>query len=147
MSDNPSPAAAGDAPLVTPPSMAPTAELLFRFRRLLVAMAVVAVVLAVLPVPSGVPVIVLLVLPVLVLAAAISWNDVRHDVFAYRYVGWLWRFRRDRQAFVAAAEEAGEPVRRGVHRAGLLLALFVAVFVVGLVLAAASAGVSEALYG
>lgn len=146
MSDIPPPSPA-DERFATPPTFIPTAEVLFRFKRLVGAMAIVAVVLAFVPVPAVVHVIVLLVLPVFVLIIAVQQNDFRRDLFIYRYTRKLWEHRRDRATLVEAGERAREPVSAGLRRAWLLLALFVAIFAIGLVFAGASAGISEGLYG
>lgn len=127
--------------------MVPTAELLFRFRRLVTVMAITAVVLAVLPVPAVVPVVVLLVVPVFVLVVAISTNDLRRRQFVWRHTHKIWEFRHDPDDLAEAGERAREPVARGLRRAWLLLGLFVAVFLIGLVLAGLAAGAGEAIYG
>ena len=129
------------------PAIVPTAELLFRFQRLVMLMAIVAVVLAVLPVPAVVPVILLLVAPVFVLVVAISTNDLRRKQFVWRHTRKIWEFRHDAAYLAEAGERAREPVGSGLRRAWLLLALFMAVFAIGLVFAALSAGASEAIYG
>jgi hypothetical protein len=131
---------------VVPPSV-PTAELLFRFKRLVTVMVITAIVLAVLPVPAFVPVIVLLALPMFVLIVAISANDLRRKQFVWRHVRKIWEFRHDAAYLAEAGERAREPVASGLRRAWLLLGLFVAVFLIGLVLAGLSAGAAEAIYG
>lgn len=146
MSDRPDPPAA-DARFATPPPQISTAELLVRFRRLVSAMVVAAAVMAVLPIPPGVHVVVLLVVPVLLLVVAVTHDDRRNQRFVFRYAGVLWRYRRDRDAVIEAGEHAADVVARGMRRSWLLLGLFVAVFAIGLVLAGASAGISEAIHG
>ena len=136
-----------DDRFVTPPTLIPTRELLFRFRRLVIAMAVAAVVMAVLPIPSAVHVIVLLAVPMFILIIAIKDHDFHHDRYLNRYIVRLWRFRHDRDLLLEAGERSRDPVQRGMRRAWLLLGLFVAVFMIGLVMAGASAGISEGLYG
>ncbi len=147
MSDLPPPATTGDDRFAPAPPMIPTTELLFRIRRLLIAMALTAVVLAVLPVPAFVPVVVLLAVPMFVLVAAISHNNVQRRHFVWRYARKIWEYHRDPAYLTEAGERAREPVRLGLRRAWLLLGLFVAIFLIGLVLAGLSAGVSEAIYG
>ncbi len=142
-----SPTPAGDDRFAVAPAIVPTAELLFRFRRLVTLMVVAAVVLAVLPVPAVVPVILLLVVPVFVLVVAISTNDLRRKQFVWRHTRKIWEFRHDATFLAEAGERAREPVSSGLRRAWLLLGLFVAVFAIGLVLAGLSAGASDAIYG
>ena len=137
----------GDDRFVVAPPSVPTAELLFRFRRLVIAMVIAAVVLAVLPVPAVVPVILLLVVPVFVLVVAISTNDQRRRQFVWRHTRKIWEFRHDADQVAEADERAREPVSSGLRRAWLLLGLFVAVFAIGLVLAGLAAGAGEAIYG
>jgi hypothetical protein len=48
---------------------------------------------------------------------------------------------------IEAGERAREPVSAALRRAWLLLGLFVLVFLIGLLLAGLSAGLSERLYG
>lgn len=150
MSDLPPPASptppTDDRFAVVPPTV-PTAELLFRFKRLVTLMVVAAVVLAVLPVPAFVPVIVLLALPMFVLVVAISANDLRRKQFVWRHTRKIWEFRHDADYLTEAGDRAREPVSSGLRRAWLLLGLFVAVFLIGLVLAGLSAGAGEAIYG
>lgn len=146
MSDLPPPAPVPDDRFASPPTWLPTNELLFRIQRLLLAMAIVAVVLAVLPVPAFVPVILLLAVPMFVLVVAISDHNRRRSWFAWRYARKIWEFRHDEAYPADASERARDPVQSGLRRAWLLLGLFVAVFLVGLVLAGLSAGVSEAIY-
>lgn len=147
MSDLPPPALPGDDRFAVAPTWIATSELLFRFQRLVLAMVAVAVVLAVVPVPAFVPVIVLLALPMFVLVAAIGSHNTRRSRFVWRYARKVWEFRRDPAYLADAAERSREPVQSGLRRAWLLLALFVAVFAIGLVLAGLSAGVSAAIYG
>lgn len=147
MSDLPPPEPRADARFAVAPTMVPTGELLDRIRRVLLLMAIVAVVLAVLPVPAFVPVILLLAVPMFVLVVAISANDFRRQHFVWRYTRKIWEYRRDPAYLAEAAERAAEPVRTGLRRAWLLLGLFAAVFLIGLVLAGLSAGASEAIYG
>lgn len=146
MSALPPPAPPPDDRFATAPDWIPTEELLFRFWRLVLAMVVVAVVLAVLPVPAFVPVIALMAVPMIVLVAAISDHNRRRSWFVWRYASKLWRFRHDAAHLADAADRAHDPVRSGLRRAWLLLGLFVAVFLIGLVLAGLAAGVSEAIY-
>ncbi len=146
MSDLPPPNQPDDRFAVAP-AIVPTPELLFRFRRLVTLMAIVAVVLAVLPVPAFVPVILLLAVPMFVLVVAISTNDLRRKQFVWRHTSKIWKFRHDAAYLAEAGERAREPVSSGLRRAWLLLGLFVAVFLIGLVLAGLSAGASEAIYG
>lgn len=146
MSDLPPPNQPDDRFAVVP-AILPTTELLFRFRRLVTVMAIAAVVLAVLPVPAFVPVILLLAVPMFVLVVAISTNDLRRKQFVWRYTRKIWEFRHDAAYLAEAGERAREPVGSGLRRAWLLLGLFVAVFLIGLVLAGLSAGASEAIYG
>ena len=110
-------------------------------------MAVAAIVLAVLPVPTFVHVIVLMALPMFVLVVAISRHDFERRLFVYRYTRKIWEFRHVRATLIEAGEQAREPVASGLRRAWLLLGLFVAVFLIGLVVAGLSAGISEGLYG
>ena len=110
-------------------------------------MVAVGIVLAVLPVPSWVHVLVLLVLPVFVLISAISYHDAGRQMFIQRHTRNLWEFCDDQPTQVEAVERAAEPVSAGLCRAWVLLGLFVAVFLIGLVPAGLSAGVSERLYG
>ncbi len=147
MSDLPPPEPPADDRFAIAPTMVRTAELLDRIRRLLLVMVIVAIVLAVLPVPAFVPVVLLLAAPMFVLVVAISANDFRRQHFVWRYTRTIWEYRRDPAYLAEAAERAAEPVRSGLRRAWLLLGLFVAVFLVGLVLAGLSAGASEAIYG
>lgn len=129
------------------PASVPTAELLFRCKRLVALMAVTAVVLALLPVPAFVPVVVLLGVPMFVFVVAISTNDLRRKQFVWRHTRKIWEFRHDADYLDEAGERAREPVASGLRRAWLLLGLFVAVFLIGLVFAGLSAGASEAIYG
>ena len=147
MSDLPPPTRPDDDRFATPPNRQPTSELLFRFQRLLLAMVVAAVLLAALPLPAVVPVLVLLVLPVFVLIPAIGYQAAKRDRFIHRYTRWLWEFRHDPAPMVEVEERAAEPVDAGLRRAWLLLGLFAGVFLIGFVLADVSAGISEALYG
>lgn len=110
-------------------------------------MVLAAIVLAVLPPPSFVHVLVLMVLPVFVLISAISYHDATRSMFVHRYTRSLWEFRHDRATMIEAGERAHEPVSAALRRAWLLLGLFVLVFLIGLVLAGLSAGLSERLYG
>lgn len=153
MSDLPPPASSnsptpsGDDRFAVAPPTVPTAELLFRFQRLVLAMVIAAVVLAVLPVPAVVPVVLLLVVPVFVLVVAISTNDQRRRQFVWRHTRRIWEFRHDADDLADAVEWAREPVSSGLRRAWLLLGLFVTVFAIGLVLAGLAAGAAEAIYG
>lgn len=147
MSDLPPPTAPDDDRFATPPRFLPTGELLFRFQRLVIVMVLVALVLAVLPVPSFVHVIVLMALPMFVLVSAISHHDAKRNRYLHRYAQKLWEFRHDRDTLIEAGNRATEPIQAGLRLAWLLLGMFVAVFLVGLVLAGLSAGVSERLYG
>ncbi len=146
MADLPPPAFPDDDRFVTPPTYQTTAELLFRFQRLILAMAIAAIVLAVLPVPAVVHVLVLMVLPVFVLISALSYHDAKRNLFIHRYTRRLWEFRHDRTSMIEAGDRAAEPVSAGLRRAWLLLGMFVGVFLIGLVLAGVSAGISEGLY-
>jgi len=146
VSDLPPPTSSDDDRFAVAPVLLPTDELLFRFKRLVGAMVIAALVLAVLPIPAVVPVIVLLVLPVFVLIVAISTNDLRRQQFVWRHTRKIWEFRRDPAYLAEAGERAAEPVRSGLRRAWLLLGLFATVLLVGLVLAGISAGISEAIY-
>ena len=92
MSDLPPPAPPPDDRFAEAPDRVPTTELLFRFQRLVLAMVIVAVVLAVLPVPGFVPVILLLAAPMFVLVAAISDHHRRRSWFAWRYARTIWEF-------------------------------------------------------
>lgn len=146
MSDLPPPAPPPDDRFAEAPDRVPTTELLFRFQRLVLAMVIVAAALAVLPVPGFVPVILLLAVPMFVLVAAISDHNRRRSWFAWRYTRKIWEFRHDEAYLADAAERARDPVQSGLRRAWLLLGLFVTVFLVGVVLAGLSAGVSQAIY-
>lgn len=146
MDDHPPPESANDR-FAASPKFLPTSELLFRFKRLVIAMTIAAVVLAILPLPAVVYVIVLMALPLLVLVVSISRHDFERNRFVYRYTRKLWEFRRDRAYLDEAGERAENPVQEGLRRAWLLLGLFVAVFAIGLVLAGLSSGVSDRLYG
>jgi len=113
-------------------------------------MIALAIVLTVLPLPSFVHVLVLLVLlvlPVFVLISAIEYHDAGRSMFIRRSTRKLWEFHHDRATVFEASRRAAEPVSAGLRRAWLLLGLFAAVFLIGLVLAGLSAGVSERLYG
>lgn len=147
MSDPPPPVPPDDERFAAPQRFTPPDELLARFGRLVVAMIALAIVLAVLPLPSFVHVLVLLVLPVFVLISAIEYHDAGRSMFIRRYTQRLWEFRHDRATVFEASRRAAEPVSAGLRRAWLLLGLFAAVFLIGLVLAGLSAGVSERLYG
>ncbi|MFW2333647.1 hypothetical protein [Ilumatobacter sp.] len=147
MSDPLPPAPPDDDRFAAPQRFTPPDELLARFLRLVVAMIALAIVLAVLPLPSFVHVLVLLVLPVFVLISAIEYHDAGRSMFIRRHTRKLWEFRRDRATVFEASGRAAEPISAGLRRAWLLLGLFAAVFLIGLVLAALSAGVSERLYG
>ncbi len=146
MSELPPPTPPLDDRFAIVPTYQPTGEVLFRFQRLVIAMVVVALVLAVLPIPSFVHVIVLLVVPVFVLISAIGYHDAKRDMFVHRYTRTLWEFRHDQVTMIESGDRATEPVDAGLRRAWLLLGLFVSVFLIGLVLAGLSAGISEALY-
>ena len=91
--------------------------------------------------------LVLLALPVFVLVVAISANDLRRKQFVWRHTRKIWEFRHDADYLTEAGDRAREPVSSGLRRAWLLLGLFVAVFLIGLVLAGLSAGAGEAIYG
>ena len=145
MGDLPPPSVGG--PPAERPALLPTDELLARFQRLVLAMFVAAAVLALLPIPAVVHVVVLLVLPVMMSILAVSSHERHRNGILHRYARRLWDVRRDRTAIVGAADEVTEPVSAGIRRAWLLMGLFVVVFLVGLVLAGLSAGVSERLYG
>ena len=145
MSDLLPPAPPPDDRFAEAPDRVPTAELLFRFQRLVLAMVIVAGVLAVLPVPGFVLVILLLAVPMFVLVAAISDHNRRRSWFAWRYARKSWEFRHDEAYLADAAEQVRDPVQNGLRRAWSLLGLFVAVFLVGMVLAGLSAGVSQAI--
>lgn len=147
MSDQTPPGERADHPFAEPPRLVPTSELLSRVERLVVAMFVAAIVLALLPVPAVVHVLVVLVLPVFALISAISYHDTKRTAFVHRYTRRLWEFRHDRTTRVDTGERAAEPVSAGLRRAWLLMGMFVVVFFTGLVLAGLSAGVSERLYG
>ena len=146
VSELPPPTPPVDDRFAVAPELIPTPELLFRFRRLVILMAIVSLVLAVLPVPAVVPVFLLMVLPVFVLVVAISTNKLRRTQFVVRHTSKVWEFRHDAAYLAEAGERAREPVSRGLRRAWLLLGLFVVVFLIGLVLAGLSAGISEAIY-
>ena len=147
MAELPPPDPASEDRFGMPPTSPSTDELLFRFRRLLGAMVAMALLLAVAPVPSFVHVLALLVLPVFVLVSALSYHNAKRDRFVHRYTRRLGEYRHDSVALAAEGEQAAEPVDAGLRRAWLLLGLAAAVFLIGLVLAGVSAGISEALYG
>lgn len=147
MSELPPPVPPDDGRFATPPRFVATDELLARVLRLVGAMVAASVVLAFLPVPSVIHVLVLLVVPVVAMISAVSYHDAKRHAFVHRHTRRLWEFRHDQATTVSAGEQAAEPVSAGLRRAWLLMALFVVVFLLGLVLAGLSAGVSERLYG
>jgi hypothetical protein len=108
-------------------------------------MAVAAVVMAVLPVPPGAIAIVVLGLPVF--AAVVFYSAITNRKWAdrFRYTGALVRDGRLDARQRGRAKLAA--TRTEFKRSMLMLGLFLAVFVAGLVLGGLAVGINEAIYG
>jgi hypothetical protein len=118
-----------------------------RFGKLVLAMAVVMVILAVLPVPRAVAPIALMGVPAVIMILAMTEVESRKSAFVGRHMGAVFEHLHDREYLTELGERAREPTRTAPLRGLLLVGLFVLVIVIGLVMSAFANGVRAGIYG